>query len=277
MLRSILVGLDGSPHSDAAVALGIRWAKRFDALLVGIAVVDEPSILAPEATPMGATYFKGERDQVQLEKARLRVQNWLEQFALTCSAANVSCKVLSDEGDPIAQIALQAQRYDVILLGQQTYLRSGDLDQPDQCLEELLRHPPRPVVAVPPQLPDGDSIVIAYDGSVEAARALAAFHASGIGARYETHVISLASDFESAARIAGRAVDYLTHHGVMAHACPLVASSSPGEQLVREAELLGAQLLVMGAFRHSSLHDFFFGSTTRTVLKATSIPVFLDH
>ena len=35
MLRSILVGLDGSEHGDSALELGIRWARRFDALLVG--------------------------------------------------------------------------------------------------------------------------------------------------------------------------------------------------------------------------------------------------
>lgn len=277
MLRSILVGLDGSPHSDAAVELGVRWAKRFEALLVGIAVVDEPAILSPEATPLGATYFKGQRDQEMLEEARVRVSGWLEQFALKCATEQVACKVLSDEGDPVDQIILQAQRYDVILMGQQTCFRSGDPERPDDCLEELLHHPPRPVVAVPATLPAGDTVVVAYDGSVEAARALAGFHASGIGSRYETHVITLASDFEEAARIANRAVDYLTHHGVPVHARPLVASGNPGEQLVREAESLGAQLLVMGAFSHSSLHDFFFGSTTRTVLKATAIPVFLDH
>ena len=36
MLKSILVGLDGSPSSGAAVELGIQWAKQFNALLGGI-------------------------------------------------------------------------------------------------------------------------------------------------------------------------------------------------------------------------------------------------
>ena len=42
MLCSMLVGLDGSEYSDSALELGIRWARRFDALLVGGAV--DPSI-----------------------------------------------------------------------------------------------------------------------------------------------------------------------------------------------------------------------------------------
>ncbi|MCZ2343819.1 MAG: universal stress protein [Bacteroidales bacterium] len=277
MLRSLLVGLDGSPHSESAVTLGIHWAKRFDAELIGIAVVTEPSLLSPEATPMGASYLKGQRDQEQWEEAQVRVQGWLSQFLERCTQAGVACQALSAAGNPVEQIALQAQRYDVILMGQQTCFRSGDPARPDDCLEELLRRPPRPVIAVPATLPAGETIVVAYDGSVEAARALAGFHASGIDMRYETHVITLANNMETAARIAERAVDYLTRHAVQAHAHPLVISGTPGAQLVREAERLRAQLLVMGAFSHSSLHEFFFGSTTRTVLKASSLPLFLSN
>lgn len=277
MLCGILVGLDGSPHSDAAVELGVRWAQRFEALLVGMAVVDEPSITAPEATPMGAAYFKGERDQEMLEEARTRASDWLARFARRCAEAGVRYLQVQDEGDPVERIAAHAPRYDVLLLGQQTCFRSGDPDNPDSCLEELLHHPPRPVVAVPAQLPTGETVVVAYDGSVQAARALAAFHATGIGSRYDIHVVTLAADRITAEQIAAPAVEYLTLHGATVHAHPLVASGHLGEQLVREAEALGAQLLVMGAFSHSTLHDFFFGSTTRTVLKATSLPVFLDH
>src|SRR5262245_25395754 len=43
-LRTILVGVDGSPASSSVVALGIAWARRFDALLVGIGVIDEPAL-----------------------------------------------------------------------------------------------------------------------------------------------------------------------------------------------------------------------------------------
>lgn len=277
MLRGILVGLDGSAYSAAAVELGIRWARRFEARVVGIAVVDEPGIIAPEATPMGASYFRGEGDQARLDEARQRAATCLEQLTRRCAEAGVACQALQVEGDPVEEIALHSQCYDVILLGQKTYFRTGDPSQADSCLEELLHQPPRPVVAVPDVLPAGEAIVIAYDGSVQSARALAGFHGTGIGQRYPIHVITLGNSIEAAEAIAKRAVDYLTLHGVEVTAHPLVSGGHPGPQLAHEAEQLGAQLLVMGAFSHSPLHEFFFGSTTRTVLKATALPVFLDH
>ena len=45
MLKSLLIGLDGSEDGRSVLELGLRWAKRFDALAVGLAVVDEPGIL----------------------------------------------------------------------------------------------------------------------------------------------------------------------------------------------------------------------------------------
>lgn len=44
MVRSILIGLDGSVYSCSALQLGICWTQRFDALLVGLGVIDEPTI-----------------------------------------------------------------------------------------------------------------------------------------------------------------------------------------------------------------------------------------
>ena len=46
-----------------AVELGIQWAKRFNALLVGIGVVDDATIYTPEAEPLGEDYHNWESDE----------------------------------------------------------------------------------------------------------------------------------------------------------------------------------------------------------------------
>ena len=51
MLRSVLVGVDGSEYSTAAVELGIRWAQRSGAVLVGLGIIDAPTISRPEPVP----------------------------------------------------------------------------------------------------------------------------------------------------------------------------------------------------------------------------------
>lgn len=93
MLRSILVGLDGSEHSDSALELGIRWSKRFDALLVGIAVVDEPGLHGPEEYMVGEAYFR-DLNKAILNDARRDVEGWLGRYARRCAEAGVAFKEL---------------------------------------------------------------------------------------------------------------------------------------------------------------------------------------
>ncbi len=84
--------------------------------------------------------------------------------------ANVACKLLEDVGQPAEKILLEAQRYDLVVLGKQTYYHFETQSEPDQTLVHVLKNSPRPVVTVPEQLTEGGPVVVAYDGSLQAAR-----------------------------------------------------------------------------------------------------------
>lgn len=277
MLRSMLVGLDGSPHSAAAVDLGIAWARRFDALLVGLGIFDEPTIRRPQPVPLGAGDFKLHRDDALLLDARHRVEQFLGQFALRCAESDISCKLLEKAGLPAEHIQTEAQRYDLILLGQQTYFHFEVQDTACDTLELVLRSSPRPVVAVPEPAAYGSTVMIAYDGSPQAARALQVFQALGLAGDDEVHVVCIDHDRIEAARRADRAVEFLRLHKTAAHALPLASTSPVSQILLEQAHRLNARLLVMGAFGHSTLRELFVGSVTRTVLRESSVPLLLYH
>ena len=38
-IRRVLVAMDGSPHGEAAAGLGIDWARRFGAELLGLGIL----------------------------------------------------------------------------------------------------------------------------------------------------------------------------------------------------------------------------------------------
>lgn len=50
-----------------------------------------------------------------------------------------------------------------------------------------------------------------------------------------------------------------------------------GEQIVMEAKAIAADMLVAGAYRRSQLVEWLMGSTTRQMLAATELPLFLAH
>jgi nucleotide-binding universal stress UspA family protein len=277
MLKSILVGLDGSKFSDAAVALGLRWAKPTNAVLVGQTVVDEPGITVPEPMPMGAAYFHGQRDEELLAEARKQTAGFRERFAARCVEAGVGSKQIEETGTPAEAILFEAQRHDLVLLGSETFFRTGSPPSPCDTLDKVLHSPPRPVVAVPEKLPDGPAVVIGYDGSLQAARTLAVYVATGLSSQFENIVVTIDEDIEEAERICTRAVDYLTLHGATVKARPVETRLDPASILLDHTVQLNAHLLVMGAFGHSALREFFFGSTTRGVLRGSTVPVMLYH
>ena len=85
----ILIGLDAPKHGAVVTELGIRWAQRCGATLVGLGIVDEPGIRAIEpAWPVGGTpgvdpvYYMGY--EARLAVVHRRVEQLLKQFAARC-------------------------------------------------------------------------------------------------------------------------------------------------------------------------------------------------
>jgi len=55
----------------------------------------------------------------------------------------------------------------------------------------------------------------------------------------------------------------------------VIESSSPADEIVRQAKAVGADVIVMGAHRRSFLIDALLGSTSEKVIRKSSVPVFV--
>jgi nucleotide-binding universal stress UspA family protein len=277
MMKGILVGIDGSSFGESALELAIRWGRRFDALVVGLGVLDEPNIHRAEALPIGATHYKSMQGKARFTEAQKKVDRLLESFALRCAKEQVAFKPLEDVGDPAAQFELESQRYDIVLLGKETHFEFATTSRPDDTLVKVLRQGSRPLVVAPLVNSESGRVAIAYDGSVQSARALQSFQASGLASHRDVHLITVAESRLAAARIADRGVEFLSLHGHSAHAVPLESSGQPADVILKQVDQIDAELLVMGAFGKPSLREFFLGTVTRLVLHRATVPVFLYH
>ena len=130
---------------------------------------------------------------------------------------------------------------------------------------------------VPKSPISGEAVMVAYDGSLQAARALAAFETSGLGCSQKVHVVSVAQEHKDAARHADRAVGFLGLHGIEAIPHPVNTSVSTAQVILHKVRYLEAGLLVMGAYGQPVLREFVLGSVTRSVLKESPVPVFCYH
>lgn len=278
MLRSILVGLDGSTCSRSAVDLGILWAQKLDALLIGLGIVDEPSIRRPEPVPIGGGAFRLEQEASQLEEVRRRVDSYLDHFIHRCASAGVMHQPLKEAGVPHDEILRESQRHDLLLLGRQTYFQFGVEDYSDQTLRLVLRNAPsRPVVSVPEQSMTGRGVLVAYNGSREADLALQAFCRSGLDFAEEVHLLSMDTDLNRASRHAQHAAEYLQLHEIHTRVWPMTPPRSIAQTILDQIEQRQVRLLVMGAYGRSMMREILFGSITDTVLDECPVPAFMCH
>jgi nucleotide-binding universal stress UspA family protein len=272
MLRTILVALDESPFSDTATTLALDWASRFGARLLGLGILDKPSITAPQPVPLGASAFKKELDEARLAEAQEHVLHFLGKFQERCSAAGIRAETFEDVGDPTKCILRQAHRCDVIVLGYETHFHFETQDAPDTVRAKVLRRSPRPIAVVPRYLPAGNGIVVAYGGGREVARTLQTFLLLGLAGGETIHLVSVTRDgkAETAAEFAAQ---LLEAHGAPCKVHTLKSDLEPAEVILEQIRILQPRLLVMGAHAHHPLRDLFGTSVTRAVLRGCPVPV----
>ena len=118
---------------------------------------------------------------------------------------------------------------------------------------------------------------MAYDGSLQAARALYAFESSGLAAGQPIVVVSIHPEAPEASRIAARAIDYLRFHDIKAEAHPVTTRIDPARAILDAARSRESEMIVMGGYGQPVLREFFLGSVTRTLLAESPVPLFLYH
>jgi hypothetical protein len=94
------------------------------------------------------------------------------------------------------------------MLGQHTCFHFETQDTPDETLFIVVKQSPCPVVAVPATLPAGRAVVVAYDGSAPATRALHLFQALRLDDAHDVHVVCVDAQQEHAEHWVKRAVTF---------------------------------------------------------------------
>ena len=278
MLKSLLVGLDGSEFSRMGLRLALEWAKPRQAIVGGLAIVDLPGIFQAEAVPLGGEEAKQNIDQARLADARKHIDQFLADCALQAAQAGVPCKLIESNGAPEEHIVLESQRFDMLVLGRQTQFHFETEPRDSRLLTAVLRGCTRPVVVVPSgPVRNGECVLLATDGGAGSARAAWAFVQSGLFRDLPVHLVCALSDPCEAGHAVDRLGEMLRWHGRLVEEHALEPAGTVAEILLAQVAERRPAMLVMGAHGRSPLAEFLFGSTTRAVLDGCPVPVLLSH
>jgi nucleotide-binding universal stress UspA family protein len=282
-LKDILLHVDDARGHEARLALAAELARRHEAHLAGVFVI-EPVSFGGLASPGGADFAQVEAIQAIQEqhyaKRRALGERLGADFKSATDRAGVAGEWRVVEGDAATQMTLQARYADLAILGQ------SDPDHPvfgASVPEAALLGAGRPVLIVP-YIGAGDSIgkrvLVAWNASREAARAVN----DALPLLAQAGAVTVLS-FNPERGIGGEgdvpAADvahHLARHGIKAEAAYTVAEDiGIGELILSRAADLGADLVVMGGYGHSRAREFVLGGATRSMLRHMTVPVLLSH
>jgi nucleotide-binding universal stress UspA family protein len=182
--------------------------------------------------------------------------------------------------EALEECIAQARHADLALVARSDSVGRGDM--PPNLAESMVLASGRPVLLLPPEAPSHaiSRVLVGWNASREAARAVA--DAMPLLARAEA-VELLVVDADRRPALHGQEpgadiARHLARHGVKVEVRTLAAGGeSIGHVLLSRAAVLGADLLVMGAYGHSRLTELAFGGATRTALREAKLPVLMSR
>jgi nucleotide-binding universal stress UspA family protein len=281
-IRVVLGLVDGGPASEAAAEAALRVADGFGAHLQLLHVRPDPESLVPMigegmSGVMLDQMVEGFRAE-SLERAagaRRLYDGLSARRAGVPADGKATLAFREEEGREDEVAAKLARLHDLTVLARVERQAGAPASV---TLESVLLHSGRPVLVAPsePMRSIGRKIVVAWNGKMQAARALAA--ALPFLARAETVTILTAVESHTPGR-PGEVVRYLSWHGVRAEPVEVPAQSpgKVGHILLDQVAQSGADLLVMGAYGHSRLKEMILGGATREVLAHAPLPVLMAH
>ena len=275
--KTILVHLDAAKNIDARLDIAFALAQKFDAHLVGLYA------LSVTPLPGWAIAETGEFIEKQEAKARAALaESGRKVWDAAVQRSNCSkCEWRSSAADALDAMTLHARYADLVVVAQDD--GSGTSGVSDLFCQRLLLSAGRPVLVAPyarEKRPIGDNILIAWNASREATRAVTDALPLLQGAK-QVNVAAFNPGRPGGphGEIPGADIGlYLSRHGVRVTVSQYQADDiDVGNQLLSRVADLDADLIVMGAYGRSRFSELVLGGATRTLLESMTVPVLMSH
>jgi nucleotide-binding universal stress UspA family protein len=245
--------------------------------LAAIAGVDLAFIESPMVGGLGTNAYKAHME-AELKKQANEVRARLhEAYAKECGANNTTFEWLDFDGDPAGALQTAAESCDVVVTGHDTAFHGRIRERLPDMLADLMLTAPRPLIVCGDEDGGDGDVMIAYDGSRPAIRAVQLFALLGLGARHRIYLVAIGSDKASAARLPAGAARYLRGRGCDVEVIPIATRAEPAEALRIEVAARKISTLVMGVYGHRGLRERLFGSTTTQLLEEPPCALFVYH
>lgn len=283
MIKRIVVALDPDDDTPVATKYAIRLAKRFDASLTGLAVVDKSNIDAAITLGGYGTELLGHEIWSEMaDETRKVAEKLLENFRNSAEKEGVRYRNLKKHGASFELIIEEMKYHDLLVVGRDSRFFYNEPDLDSETLAKVVKGGVAPTLVVTDQYKDVEKVLVAFDGSAPSAKTLKSFvHLLPYGKDIEIELVNIPEgesieDMDRSSAILKQAEDYLKDHNFSYVTKVVLEKGDPGERILERQMMNNPDLVLMGAHSVSALRRAAFGSTTHHMITKCQGPLFLS-
>jgi nucleotide-binding universal stress UspA family protein len=283
MIKRILVALDPDEDTPVATQFAIRLAKRFDASLTGLAVVDISNIHSMIGVGGYGTEIYGRQIWTEMADETRRVaEKLLNSFKHAVEIAGVRHRDIKKQGASYDLIIEEMKYHDLLIVGRDSRFFYNEPDRDTDTLARVVKNGVAPTLVVTNEYRNVEKVTIAFDGSAPASRSLKSFvHLLPYGKDIELDLIYIADgesseEMDKAMAILKNAEDYLKEHNFKYTLKQVLEKGNAGERLLEHQKKNNPDLTILGAHSVSAVRRAAFGSTTHHMITLSEGPLFLS-
>ena len=284
-IRKIIAAVDGSEGSRTALQTAFSIARRFTAHVLALHVRVEPGHAVPFVGEGMSGALVQELIELTERESAARAAIAREIFDRLQLSAGIPKRSAPGTDGPSATWAETLPREEDALVrrGRLADLLVVARPTPDPdglghtTLSKALFETGRPVLVASLEQTEsvGRRVVIAWNGGVQAARAITAALPFLADAEWVT-VVGVGDEHGDQPGLAD-VTEYLAWHGISAETHAIASRGSVGEALTDVVVASGAGLVAMGGYSHSRLRELILGGVTRHMLEKAMLPLLLAH
>jgi len=274
-LSRIAVGLDGSPHSEAALGHALRIARAASGVVRGVHVVDrsllDGVVVADLSGSIGFQPFLNLSGE--LREALVSIGGAIvASFEARAKEAGVDFEPVLSEGNVSEILEEESRSCDLTAVGSRGSNAQHRRELVGRHADALARRLSAPLLVAPAEYVLFRAPALAWDGSPKAKKALVLVAELAALLELPVRVVTAADDEREGQSLLAEAEEELRYRRVTAS-----GSRRPGhaDDAIFAEIGAGADLVAMGAHGHGRVVELVLGSTTDRVLRAAAVPVLL--
>ena len=285
MMEQLVVGIDGSPASFEAFEQGVELARRTEASIKCVYVVDSRKTEVPIVYTGSSFDISLERIYLPLdpnlkdyyarigEDLRAFAKKCLDMCLERCEKLGVPASSVIREGFPTAELSEEGRSGDLLVVGQKGENAQYRRAIVGSTTEDLVRTAPLPILVVPERRREIKRVIAVYDGGRTSENALR-FYVNAMKDLAEEFILFEVEEPE-VADSAIEEVTLLKNHGITAR---LIRRSDVSNLTVIDlAAREQADLILTGAYGKHKIKAYILGTTTAHLLRKSTVPVLIVY